>query len=315
MNRPCDWYTLVALVLQLHTGQRCRSRTSTIWERRICSIRLVVSDLCHGSINEDDVLSMKIRDQLRALFAAFAHGNLPTPQLVVAVVQDRFARRRLLEQPALADQLTKRAIEVSGTACDDVEAELGAFIDREQSGTGLPTWYAPIALHLTLCPWCAESYDLIRAIETAQAGGVLPRWPNAPLSLVPSAPAVEPIVLHRPALLQSVAHWRQPPIVQRSATPDDTTQMVYADPVPGQPDLFVRIMLIRPIDLTLDQWQVWVVLEGLVPCHNMPITLRCGSELREGRTNSTGEVGFTDIPAAWIINETAPDIQVTISSP
>ena len=89
-------------------------------------------------------------------------------------------------------------------------------------------------------------------------------------------------------------------------------RLLYAGVVPGHCALFAKIVLVRPREPESTNWQIQVWLRGHGNLVGYGICLSCGEDERLAITNPEGEASFNDIPAAWIILDTAPDLIVTI---
>lgn len=255
---------------------------------------------------------MTIQDELSSIVEAFAAGNLPTAKQVSAMLQDPEILRRLLAVPALADALAQRAAKKSGLSCLEVDEDLASFIDRERLGGTLHPAYRQLALHLKLCPWCADGYSLTWKAIAAQAGGTLPRWPNQQLGQ-PLKNVSEPVVLNRRLLARLLEETHDAEAI-RAAGPNDGSHLLYADAVPGDPTLFIRIVLVKPTQFSGNICQLRVLLQGSPDLADRLVVLACGGEQYEVSTDAAGEACFVNLPLAWFMDEALPDLLVTVGA-
>lgn len=104
---------------------------------------------------------------------------------------------------------------------------------------------------------------------------------------------------------------RQHPPTQRGIEAA-SRRLLYAGTVPGHHALFAKIVLVRPLDPESTNWRSQIWLRGHGNLVGYGICLSCGDDERLAVTDAAGEASFDDVPATWIILDTAPDLIVTI---
>lgn len=233
---------------------------------------------------------------LAKLLAEFAQGRLLPPEDVTMLIQDGTTRQQLLERPALVMALVAQATAASGLDCDEVAAQLAAYVDGEDEGNDLAAHYQPLREHLQSCPLCYEDYQLVRTILAAQQTGAVPRWPLQ---------AHAGIVLRRADLLRSVQ------VCDRTA---GATTQLYAGVVPDLPALAAQIALLRQAPEPQADWQLTVTLTGATVA-GLRVMLRYETELRIQHTDGWGYACFPDVPSSWLLNETGADLLVLFVAP
>lgn len=257
---------------------------------------------------------------LTTLINAFDTGDQPKSQLVAALVQHPTSRQAILARRELAAALAADAERQSGLSCDGVTDRLAAYIDIEQREDSNRRPYQSLMQHLQRCAWCYEEYVTAREVIADQEAGRLPRW-----SQPQAAPRLQsrhaPIVLPRDKILRIITDWRQPIMprggsrdVRRGSATPSGKRLVFADSVPDRDDLFANITLIRPEHLEQDEWQLWIELEHFETSSSLEVALHYGAERRSKRIEQNGLCHFTQLPAAWFVGETAPDLLIHIDN-
>jgi hypothetical protein len=84
--------------------------------------------------------------------------------------------------------------------------------------------------------------------------------------------------------------------------------MVYAGEVPGQPQMFARVIVAG----SEGYWQITVNLQGAGPFLGRPISLSFGQESRTAFADPQGNTLFTPVPLSWIMSSSTPDLHITI---
>ena len=243
---------------------------------------------------------MLINQAFNQVIDAITRGQQPEAEALHEVLNDAGLRRRLLNERAAAAALAQAAAERSGVSCADVEAELPLLIDAEQSGTMLDL-LAPVQSHVQVCPACMDLYSASRWLDQAQTTGQAPQWPKLPH--VPSLaipPSIVPLVVPGGDIQHAIRHASQRRGM-RGGVP--VGSMLYAGPIPGHRDLFIDIQLAHALDDAAEPQALRVQLQGAATIGNRTVTLQRDSEIRSGRTDSTGQALITDIPAAWLSAE------------
>jgi hypothetical protein len=129
----------------------------------------------------------------------------------------------------------------------------------------------------------------------------------------PDPAAVSHTLVAEHRYLQGVlARWNMRRIRRGETT---SHQLIYAGAVPGYRALFARILLVRPPEPIHDQWGILIRLQGHHRITGWRIEISCGDDTRGALIDDKGEVTFNDIPATWIIGDTAPDLIMTILYP
>jgi hypothetical protein len=245
---------------------------------------------------------MDLKQELSAALSAFASGNLPKEETVELLLRDVSTRQQLLAHPHLAEELARRASKRSGLACSEVEDLLPAYIDAGRSTHGAPAENKHLERHLHLCPECYEVYRAATDILEAQASAALPTWPQAATVYTAST-----IVIPRVLIQSRLKSWQRHQAV-RGHSKQERHQMLYAGQVPGDPDLFARVIIAQ----VEGSWQIRVSLRGAGPFLGRQIALRLEDETRTTYADPQGTALFTHIPSTWIMSPDMPDLQILV---
>lgn len=254
-------------------------------------------------VSSDDVLTHVIN--------VIKQGQQPQPSVLRQMLDDYSLRRRLLEQPAIADALAQAATLRSQVGCAEVGEEIPVLIDAERRGTALAR-LVQIKQHIELCPWCMDLYAATRALAEAQANGQAPQWPKPPVRpplTIP--PSILPLVVSQKNIQHALRQART--LRGRHATGVNNRPLVYSGPVPGHPELFIDLQLRDMPKDDVTQTVLFVRIHGAASVANRTVTLQRGSEILSVRTNSAGETFIADVPSGWLQPD-AGDLLIFIGS-
>lgn len=247
---------------------------------------------------------MNTTNLLKSLIQTVSQQGHLSDDLLFRVLSNTTLRRELLTYTEIVEALSQAAVERTGVDCATVENEFSALLLVEDAEIDALKPYQQMALHVRLCPWCAEMYMTARNIGAAQESGHLLPWPikegNAP-----TIPA--PIVVPRMELQRALHKFhRQAPVRRSGGTRPDPK--VYTTSVPSQPELFIHVTLATAENTMSPIPYLLVTLKGVGPCENRGIILQDENDTRTARTDENGQARFMDVPAAWLDEGAASDL-------
>ncbi len=163
--------------------------------------------LCTQSGLSDSVNDMKKLSCRHMRAYLTEHPDLAIPQDVqyLGLVEHVSSCERC--QQMLFDQVVDRLgtdLDFQPVDCDGCDFDLPAYIDTERDEGTLVAIesYPHIWWHLWTCSECAMSYQMILALQAAEASGELPPLPLA--SLIAPQPIIPRFVLHRSVFVRTL---------------------------------------------------------------------------------------------------------------
>ena len=87
-------------------------------------------------------------------------------------------------------------------------------------------------------------------------------------------------------------------------------QVLYSGDMPGHSGMVVELTLTNG---AAAHWTIEVQLTGRDLAPMLHVQIGCGADTRTTSTDATGAASF-DVPAAWITDEHAPDLQVNVAA-
>lgn len=184
--------------------------------------------------------------------------------------------------------------------CDDCQAEMAAFIEREADhGFAAAMRALPaVGWHVWGCQDCAQTYQLTRALLAAEARGAL-----APLPLpVAAAPRRLPAIRLARAFLNLAL---PPPLALRPITRGiaDDTRVLYAETFDRR---HVSISIARQPD------DCGTLMASITPAALGQLWLRLGDYVASASFNTAGQAQLPGLPAALLDTPDGPDLLVEV---
>jgi hypothetical protein len=189
--------------------------------------------------------------------------------------------------------------------CDACQADLAAFIDREQHDPALAaSLYPHVWWHLWICDVCAQTYDLTHTLLDAQRSGAL-----APLRVPAHGTRHTPAILHRLSLPRHTLSHIFPVIqgsmaAQRGAASE---RYVLYDDVDDEGEERQFTLLVQ--NQSAATWQLIAIVR---PPPSALLVLTIGEHRFAAVFRPDGQAAIGDVPSDLLAARDAPDLDISV---